>query len=102
MAIYKMSQDPHMTESPQSGRVTIKLKAGVAVLTAFDVAAVWLQSSQVVTLNFTDDHAAEIEHGLPVDNSLTVAELKAICTQLSLSTSGLKADLLARVQEATS
>jgi len=102
MGVYKIEKEPFWSDTPTSGRVSLRLPAGVAVLTDFEVSAVWLESSEVITLNYTSSHTAEIEYGLPVDNSLTVAELKAICTQLSLSTSGLKADLLARVQEATS
>jgi len=86
----------------EAGQVTLKLSAGVAVLTDFDLDAIWLESAKVVQLFYTAAHTAQIEYGLPVDNNLTVLQLKAICTQLSLSTSGLKADLLARVQEATS
>lgn len=102
MSIYKIETEPFLSDTPTSGRVSMRLPAGVAVLTDFEESAIWVESSEVVSLEYTSSHTAEIEYGLPVDNSLTVAELKAICTQLSLSTSGLKADLLARVQEATS
>ena len=102
MTVYNVDVGPYDNDAPFSGSYKIKLGAGVAVLTAFDVSAIWLDASRVVTLNYTDNQNAQIEDGLPVDNSLTVNELKAICTQLGLSTSGLKADLLARVQEVTS
>tara|TARA_R100000426_G_C4815598_1_gene108299 strand:- start:113 stop:406 length:294 start_codon:yes stop_codon:yes gene_type:complete len=85
-----------------SGTIKTKIPAGVAVCDGFDSAALWIESTGPVTLSFTDASVLSVDAGLPVDNSLTVAELKSICTQLSLSTSGLKADLLARVQEATS
>ena len=102
MSIYKIETVPFLSDTPTSGRVSMRLPAGVAVLTDFEVSAVWLESPEVITLNYTSSHTAKIEYGLPVNNSLTVAELRAICTQLGLSSSGLKADLLARVQEATS
>ena len=101
MTIYHVLVEPfHVPNGP--GQITLKLPAGVAVLTDFDLDAIWLESAKVVQLFYTHAHTAQIEYGLTVDNSLTVAQLKAICTQLGLSTSGLKADLLARVQEATS
>lgn len=85
-----------------AGSVTVNVMPGVAVCEGFASAAVWVDSAQAMTFDYSGTSDLLIDCGLPVDNSLTVAELKAICTQLDLSTSGLKADLLARVQEATS
>ena len=99
MIVYRR---PEEETDPMTGAVTLKIPAGVAVCEGFDTVAMWIDSAQVVRLTCTDAIELSVDAGLPVDNSLTVAELKAICTQLSLSTSGLKADLLARVQEATS
>ena len=84
------------------GSVTLNIMHGVAVFDGFSKAAAWVDSAQVMTFEYNGESDLLIDCGLPVDDSLTVNQLKAICTQLSLSTSGLKADLLARVQEATS
>jgi hypothetical protein len=100
MAIYQISIEP-FDGSNGSGQITLNLQAGVAVLTDFEQEAVWLDSAQVIQLFFTKAHTAQIDDAQPVGNSLTVAELKSICRQLDLSTSGLKFELLARVQEAT-
>ena len=88
--------------SPDHGRVQIQVpEAGVLTCSGFDVDALWIRLPSAVTVIYTPPSFLVLTCGLPVDSSLTVAELKSICTQLSLSTSGLKAELLARVQEAT-
>ena len=82
--------------------ITLKIKVdGVVMLEGFSAAA---EYHSVGVYSFTTDGLAgdkRISSGHAVDNDLTVAELKSICRQLDLSTSGLKFELLERVQEAT-
>lgn len=89
-------------DPPVAGSITLNVFAGVALCEGFDTVALWLDSAQSHTLTYPANATLRVVDGLHVDNNLTVAELKSICTQLGLSTGGLKADLLARVQEATS
>ena len=89
-------------DPPVAGSMILNFFAGVARCEGFDTPALWFDSDQSYRLTYPSNATLRVTDGLPVDNSLTVAELKSICTQLGLSTSGPKADLLARVQEATS
>ena len=98
MAIYQISIEP-FDGSNGSGQITLNLQAGVAVLTDFEQEAVWLDSAQVIQLFFTKAHTAQIDDAQPVDSNLTVVQLKSICTQLSLSTSGLEQDLIDRIKD---
>lgn len=97
MEFFKVESEPYLTPVPTPGRLKIKLMAGVAVLTSFDVSTLWLDSAQVVELEYTNNHTAQIEHGLAVDNNLTKVQLQEIAEQLGLSTSGLKAEILERI-----
>ena len=88
---------------PFDGRIIAQVPlAGVLVCVGFDIEARWMSAPGWVTLMFQQADQISLTCGQAVDNDLTVNQLKSICTQLGLSTSGLKADLLARVQEATS
>ena len=91
---------------PIRGQVKIKLETGVAVLTSFDQEAIWVDSNtatnNVATLNYTDSidlQAPQIEHGLPVDENLTISQLQSICTQLSLSIEGTQQELIDRIKQ---
>lgn len=84
------------------GRIEIHVpESGVLICSGFDVEAMWVDSPSSVTVHYTLPDLLVLTCGRAVDNDLTVNQLKSICTQLGLSTSGLKADLLARVQKAT-
>ena len=98
MAIYHVSIEP-FDGSNGPGQITLNLQAGVAVLTDFEQEAVWLDSAQVIQLFFTKAHTAQIDDAQPVDSDLTVNQLKSICTQLDLSTSGLEQDLIDRIRD---
>lgn len=97
MEFYKVETEPYFSPAPTPGRLKIKLQAGVALLTDFDTETLYLPTAQVVDLQYTSSHTAEIEHGLPVDSSLTKAQLQDVAGQLGLSTSGLKAEVLERI-----
>jgi len=87
----------------QSGKLIAQVScAGVVTCSGCTVEAHWVSAPKTVWFDYVDATELRLDCGLPVNNDLTVNQLKAICTQLGLSTSGLKADLLARVQEATS
>lgn len=88
-------------DPPVAGSITLNFFAGVAICDGFDTPALWFDADQSHTLTYPDNATLQVTDGLPVDNELTVSQLKSICVQLGLSTSGLKADLLARVQQAT-
>ena len=98
-----LSENFIITEgSAQSGRIVAQVPCvGVVTCDGCTVEAHWISAPKTLILSFEDSEQVQLMCGIPVDNNLTVAELKSICRQLDLSTSGLKFELLARVQEAT-
>ena len=98
-----LSENFIITEgSAQSGRIVAQVPCvGVVTCDGCTVEAHWISAPKTLILTFEDSEQVQLMCGIPVDSGLTVNQLKSICTQLSLSTSGLKAELLARVQEAT-
>ena len=80
--------------------VALKIKVdGVVLLEGFSVAAEYHNAG---VYSFTTDGTAgakRISSGHIVNNNLTVAELKSICAQIDLSTSGLKQDLIDRIKD---
>ena len=80
--------------------ITLKVKVdGVVMLEGFNASAEYHKAG---VYSFTTDGLAgdkRISSGHAVDNDLTVAELKSICAQIDLSTSGLKQDLIDRIKD---
>ncbi|MDC1160136.1 SAP domain-containing protein [Luminiphilus sp.] len=80
--------------------ITLKIKSdGVVSLDGFSATTEYHTTG---VHSFTTDGLAgpkRISSGLPVDSGLTVNQLKSICTQLDLSTSGLEQDLIDRIRD---
>jgi len=96
-----LSENFIITEgSAQSGRIVAQVpRAGVVTCEGCTVEAHWISAPKTLILSFEDSEQVQLLCGLPVDSDLTVAQLKSICTQLSLSTSGLEQDLIDRIKD---
>ena len=86
-------------EYQQPYTVKIWICSGVVVLDGFETAAEY--HAEGIHTFLTDSLGGEysIHCGRPVDDSLTVTQLKSICTQLSLSTEGTQQELIDRIKE---
>ena len=86
--------------SAQSGRIVAQVPCvGVVTCEGCTVEAHWISAPKTLILSFEDSEQVQLMCGLPVDSGLTVIQLKSICTQLSLSTSGLEQDLIDRIRD---
>ena len=100
MSYIKIDFEPYPSEEISSGIFKVKLETGVAVLTDFVQEAIWVDPNQrVVTLAYNNNQTAAIEHGLPVDNNLTIPQLQSICTQIDLSIEGTQQELIDRIKD---
>ena len=71
---------------------------GVSTVEGRSTTVAYVSSSEPIEVTVTGATSLTIAEGLPVDASLTKAQLQQVASDLGLSTSGLKAEILERIQ----
>ena len=106
--MYKYTSTPH----PQGGTepipatvsgmaregVLLVISDGVVSINGDSQMVAYFASASPVTITQSGATSLSVSDGLPVDASLTKAQLQQVASDLGLSTSGLKAEILERIQ----